>query len=620
MRLTRIAALAATFALSLSLAPVTPANAYAAVTIGTPDVSTPGHVKVRVSSADAPYVSLRIGDKNPIVRQVSGGYADFDLATWGFDTAVLSAGWCTDFYQWTCSTPTTQVAFTATQAPLTLTWPTDHFIGPGEGLEVTVDDPVGGGILRVVGDSFAQDLIRNDVTSLHPSEGFSGILQVYRCAGSRDPCVLLDESFQVSINRELTASVEGIYEDVIVDGTSAPDSTATLTMSDDFSDMSGPVVVNWTLWDLQTDQTLRSGTAQFQQTTGNTIRLDLDMDGLPDGRYGVGGTLSAPFEDFGTVSGQVTNNGSRTLDNTPPEVTILSAPKAVYPFPDMYRDGARFTVWAEDSSYTTFKATILNAQGVAIRTLVPQPEFYGAIYWNGKAKNGTITYGEHTVVLNVTDSFGNTTEAYRGNITVYPDRLEERTWSKKVKAKRTMGRWAGECSSFKSPSSHGWKKSLGLNSRTLCKKKSWEKSGVVAQYEQALPLPVSRYTKIRVRTYGAAGRSQPRSLAYIYLWNAAKQRWKTHAQLSSKARYYNVKTSNPEELFYGDRFLAWRVFTGGGARYDVRDFTIEGSYRVLRDPTTGAITPLRPAAHWRSRLLAGPSVTDLAAPPRVSAR
>lgn len=586
MRLTRIAALAATFALSLSLAPVTPANAYEAVTIGTPDVSTPGHVKVRVSSADAPYLSLTIGDEVQI-KAVTGGYADFDLETWGFGDALLRANACS---QWGCGGSETYREFTASQAIPSVQWSDDHIIGPGEDLLVTISDPAGGGELHASGLWDSQLLNRNG-PSIIELDDFTGNVTLSRCASDGRPCHTISSGIPVIINRSFNLSASEVTPTLISpDGTAGPDVTLTLATQDDLTTTTGPVTVDWAVHSLPAEAVIMSGQTTIEPSTPSTVQLPLDLEGLPDGQYRISGSSSAPFEDIGTVTGALGGDSRFTVDLTP--VTELMGPNFdtfVFPYPDGLANKARLQFGSQEPIST--RVTITDSHGTVTRVLQDGLANDHDIVWNGTDSRGAISYGEHTVTITTIDEAGNTADAYTGPLTVYPHE-----WVKvsrniaRISAVNTVARWAGPCSSFSSPSSHRWKKSLGLNTQTKCRKKSWRKSGISAVYRSALPLNSFRVAHVKIRAYGAGGKSRPRSLAYLQVWNAKKQVWERPVRLGPRAMYYRAYLRVPD-AFFSNRFFDWRVATWGGSRFDLKHFVVHARYDILRDPTTGATMP-----------------------------
>lgn len=257
-----------------------------------------------------------------------------------------------------------------------------------------------------------------------------------------------------------------------------------------------------------------------------------------------------------------------------------------YPAHDGFQDIALFEVLVDSPAKLTLQ--VIDAGGSIISESLTTGDARLLLSWDGTGPNYVGTYfGTYTVKLTLTDTLGVAEQIYNQPIKAFPHRITQKHMDVRMNGKDTVARWAGKCSTFKSPSSHGWKKSLALNSLTKCKKKTWRKSGVVAVYEAAMPANVFMWQWMQVRCYSAAGKKKPRSLAYMESWNPSKGEWVRPRQLRSKARYYAYTTIDVKATLYNDRYFAWRVYTAMGARYDLGHFLIRAQYVVLQDPQTG---------------------------------
>lgn len=586
----RIAAVGAAVALALSVIPVlsAPAQAITAPVISAVDTSTPGHAKFRVTT-DAAYVHL-IGTDVEKVVPTSGGVASFDLPVWGFKTLDLKAFACGPTPN-ICS-PTT--AMTSVSIPAqdvaSVTWDSDRFLGANETFSVTYHDTFGG--FLGVRDSLTGNwsFPSNDaVNELSFWQDGARDLTFVRCSTSWNFCRPASGTVNVYSNAEIPLTITGTLPKYVrPDTTTAPDVEIDFRDSEPDADQVTSLTISWALSGAQAS---RNGTKTVP-ITNHTAPLPLDLTGLPDGDYALSVQVSATSTLTDSLSWSANYSYGVVVDTRSPEVGIVEAPTAGawFPYVDQFRD-ARWVVQGDESFTVRLEARDDQGQLVATAHGGLIYEFDAAEFrWNGRGNQGRWITGPHTISLIAVDRAGNESLIDERTAMIYPHRLSSRETTIHATAKKTAWRWHGKCSSFKSPSSHHWAGSLALNSLTKCKKKTWKKSGLIAVYEKAIP-PALEYQKFRVMIRGASGKAKPGSLAFAQTWNARAGEFRRGA---AKLETHQLKNwvpfpNDPEAAIYNGRYVAWRVFTGAPARYDVGKSDLIVNYVVLAHPVTGAL-------------------------------
>ncbi len=145
----------------------------------------------------------------------------------------------------------------------------------------------------------------------------------------------------------------------------------------------------------------------------------------------------------------------------------------------------------------------------------------------------------------------------------------------------------------------------------MCIKK-WKKSGIGVI--NAIQLPAAQsYGTVSVSAFGGAAKAAKRSLAFLDMWQATTGTWVDATRLSNRVRAQPSSSQRAATAMYGKRFVAWRVLTGYGARYDLKNYTITVPYRVFIGGD-GAALPrtAKSLRHTPLKNLRGPLESDAA--------
>lgn len=574
------------------------APAHAAPNPTVSDVATPepGRVTATITS-DAPYVRVEMrdgaGGAYTFDDQVLAVAADthtaqLDRPTWGFPASTkIRVTDCTDPFTWSCDwAAADEETFAPVDVVPTITWSADTKVGPADDLfTVTASDPTGGGSLRAQtewagGDSNWWMLQRNGATALDLGDGSIDVT-IVRCSDAGTTCRAYDDlTTHVDVNRRVWGWVESVTPEVLgPDDTTAPDAQANLMLPEG-SDLTVELrVKDWVSGDV-----IEGFGGTFTDLTLDGDRretIPLDLTGIESGHYEMDGTVSYDDPDFGHLEGPI-NSSSFRVDATAPVVqSVRVSSSEIYPVKDGFKDTVNLTTNATDDAMIRSRWEIRNSAGTVVRALTSSAWWHtNEVVWNGKTSTGGIApAGKYTVHTIVTDAHGNSTVNDSAKITVSAKRLVNKTFTKTVPARGSMfDKFVGRCSKLATPAGRGWAGSMGLYTGTRCKGKG-DAMFVSTAHSARVP-DAFRYGTLQITAYGGAGKAEPRSLAYItYLHK--KSGWKNHVRLGSSVRGHRGAKVGADSYIFPDRSIGWGVYTGGGARYDIKNFTIKLTYTLL---------------------------------------
>ena len=491
------------------------------VVFSTPDVSRPGHVSGSVRT-DKPYVrvQLSVTAVQTDALPVTDGSATYDLPTWGFGSSWLRAVGCTTTAVSSCDTAaiTESESFEPRDVVPTVTWPKDRTITTYPTPTITLDDPDGGGSLRVVwvpddpsADNVEQDVDRNGTSDLtllasvdSNSDGVGdtsqvadgvGTLILKRCRAEKtvDPyhCQTLDASGTTAPTSPspLQVRLEVDHSYFAVGNVSTPGAlpnvsrptigagTRSLRLPVRVSDP-GVYQLTWSVVEWFGETQEWSHGAQRLDLTGTTTTLDLPLDPMPAGRYSVVTWLTRASSVGGSFATQILTaplggHPQFDVEDSPPSVTALvpSAPD-VFPATDGFRDTTGFTLTGQHEPWTDVSLRVTDdTTGTVVRTLhsgdfrnprvgpdAPREgDRVSLLAWDGRAADGApAPAGDYTATATVHDVYGNAREV-TAPLHVHAERLVRRSWTTTVTANsaRVSSR-AGRCSTLRAPASRKW--------------------------------------------------------------------------------------------------------------------------------------------------------------------
>ena len=525
--------------------------------LSTPDVSRAGHV-IGTVSTDRPYVRVQL---NTSVVQtealpVTGGSAAYDLPTWGFGSSTLRAVGCTTTAASSCDTEITETAtFRPKDVVPTVTWPKDRAITNDPTPTITLDDPDGGGVLRVVwvpddpsADNVEQDVARDGTSDLtllasvdSDSDGVGdtsqvadgvGTLLLKRCRASLavDPyhCQSLygigtNPPAPVQVRLEIDHSyyaVGQVSTPGALPNASRPTigaGTRSLRLPVRVSDP-GVYQLTWSVVEWFGETREWSHGAQRLDLSGTTTTLNLPLDPMPAGRYSVVTWLTRATAVGGSFATQILTeplggHPQFDVEDSPPSVTALvpSAPD-VFPVTDGFRDTTGFALTGQYEPWTDVSLRVTDdATGTVVRTLrsgdfrnpwvgpdAPRAgDRVSLLAWDGRATDGApVPAGDYTATATVHDVYGNASQV-SAPLRVHAERLVRRSWTTTVTANGArVSSSAGRCSTLRAPASRRWAGShlYGAGSIAGCRPRTSADRLVQVTSQVRLPaLPAATY-------------------------------------------------------------------------------------------------------------------------------
>lgn len=275
------------------------------------------------------------------------------------------------------------------------------------------------------------------------------------------------------------------------------------------------------------------------------------------------------------------------VDGTPPRIATKLSATTFYPVRDGYQD---FLLLSSTSNEWTRGKVEIVRNGTVVRRLSLQHYVAHEATFNGRSSSGQLLpAGTYVARFSLADDVGHVVTANR-TFTLSRKRLVTRHFRRTYTAASTIlrnGVLVERCSTLARPSARGWAGSLGFYSQTKCRRPA--DSAVLTVNGVYVPKSVqARYGKLRVTLYGggsARGVRRGRN-AYIVLTYSNRGndltaraqfdgRLGSHAgRLVSGADFVKKKTTKP--------YVVWGVGLSEGSNYDVKSYTVDLDYTVLR--------------------------------------
>ena len=552
-----------------------------------------GHVTGTVTTS-APYVRLVLrSSQGSVAHSVSAvpadtGAYDFDLETWGFpDETTLDVFQCASASATGCgSIPAVSRTFTPVDVVPSVTWSDIDHLGQENGpFQVTVSDPSGGGTLHPFGrpegstDRLLPPLAPGVTTDLDLADG-DWSLSIVRCAQGGSICRdYPSTTTHVAVNRVVTANVSIWSGAVAPDQTTAPDAEAHISF---VGSAGAEVSVSLTLRDASSGTPLPGGPTFESVLTPVDYRasLPIDLTGVPSGRYILAGTVSYDDPDFGHLEGTVTPLDDFEVDLDAPVIDqVAVSDPTVYPVRDGYLDSLAFTAKVSGDPLTT-RFEIRDSAGSTVRVLSTRDARKSVVNWGGRRANRELVEpGAYTVTAVSSDDLDNTATSEPVAFQVSWKQLHSHTFTRTVSAKASFAdKYVGRCSTLSFPADGGPKGSMGLYAGTKCH------GGARATFlstVHTMTLPEAfRYDTFQVSVKGGAAAAAPRSWAYLEYYDM-KDGWSHRERLYSPMTMHEGPEVKASRVVYPDRSVAWGLFTGDSARYDIREFTVHVTYTTL---------------------------------------
>lgn len=578
--------LAVTTGLGAGLLVGTPAQAAFTTTVSEPDTSRVGHVKAQVAT-DAPYAYTAIVDGATVLGRgsptsVSGGGLSVDQVTWGLRTDrsyTLQVHACPTISYSGCDV--TPVEFTPTDVAPEATWREDRLIGPGELPSVTISDPEGNQQFSVAWDvtPSSRHALGSGGGTFYGPEG-RHVVSLLRCSSLG--CNPTGQSAEFVLDRSFTPQPVWVEPEFVhPDDTSAPEGTIR------FSGMEGAdsYWLDYHLVRWSTGETVPGSERvipEIPHELGHQISVDLDLTGLPDGRYTLEGALGYDSPDFGTVTALVEHTSVPRIDTTDPTFSDVNVrTHELYPARDDYLDEYKVSMRTQERGGDAF-FEFRDSSGALVATAVDSLSGGVVGTWKGRDDDDNrVPAGTYTVRVRAVDRAGHTTVLPLGKVRVSDKRVRHIQAYITRSAKRSLvDSWTGRCSRIVSGGSRNWDGALGLVSNATCTSSTWRGSGVATV--QAVKAPrgwIGGQVSIHFRS--GAARTRPGSLAFGELWGA-EQAWIKGHNLASRIGWHGWHWFQDHKVLQENNRIYIRIATLAGHRYDIGDMNVAFEGAVLR--------------------------------------
>lgn len=302
---------------------------------------------------------------------------------------------------------------------------------------------------------------------------------------------------------------------------------------------------------------------------------------LPSGTYFL--YLSAEVD--AEVYGHMVASAARevTVDRAGP-VLVLYLPEGAtfYPATDSYRDALEYQVISDEEADVTVRATDgTGAQVWTSESFVANPDRRRVRKWTGRSQDGLLPEGTYLLTATGTDELGNVATA-KAKVRIDHARLRDSTKVVRVGAASSVVDRYTRCGSLRSPSSHGWRGSLGFLTDRRCGRKVSTASTLHRVRVPRIDGLVGP-RRVRVSMVGGASTSRPGSRIGIY-YLARDGQFRADDVFGPAVRRYDGQWLDEQRFVTqhrGHEVVTWSMGTGGGYGYDVREFILTLSFRVL---------------------------------------
>lgn len=460
-------------------------------------------------------------------------------------------------------------------------WPTATRIGGTNApYVVSVSDPGGTGVLFASFGGGTYGMERLDSfgeTTLHLSgESGIGVIVVMRCAtAAGDDCTYTDaRSPQVEVRNPTQLYYYTQFRDPIrpsADG--RPDTRVALHTNEPDGSL-----IDW--W-VEGTSVGRSGIPLRRDGEG-AITLPLDLVGLTTGTHHLRVRVTYDYPGFGPISSvnDPVHAMPIVVDTTGPGGRLTLSDRVLAPYRDHHLDQVWFDLGAR--RFTRYRIEVSRGDRI-VRTIrgTSGPNGGGGD-WDGTDDRGKVLPPGAYVLRGWTiDSLGNESAIGSARLRISPERLVRRTLRRTVTpAASVVDTTVGRCSRLARPAARGWRGSFGYYTNTRCTRRA--RDGIVGTVHRLRVPRAARYDTLRVSVFGGAARSRPGSQLFLDHLSVDRKWESRDARIRHHLGLHAGPGRSGEDLVQDDRLVYWAVYTGGGASYDVKSFTVTLTYDVLR--------------------------------------
>ena len=275
------------------------------------------------------------------------------------------------------------------------------------------------------------------------------------------------------------------------------------------------------------------------------------------------------------------------LDTVLPGFARVSASTStVFPVADGYHDAMVLSMTLSEP-VTRVQLRVYNPKGALVRVVASGARAMGtlSLSWNGRSATGAVLPAvAYTYQLEAFDRAGNERLTGKRPVNVSLKRLLKRSATKTVGAAASLRLdVSGACSRLGNPGVRGWVSSIGYYSLARCAATMPEDDVAGAEHQLRLPAAL-RYGTLQIAaTGGAAARGTGNVAAVVYAAGAADNptaRTRVFVLKPADATYVGPVVRASDYLT-NLRTAKWGTVTLGGARYDVKTYTVSWTYYVL---------------------------------------
>ena len=464
----------------------------------------------------------------------------------------------------------------AAEPELAVVWPSITTFNPDTtSYTFTVADTGAGSLTASWGDTSQPIGQSGEQTMTFPQDGDGSIL-IYRCIDQTGCRYTGISSPSLSVHRSLSAWIEKPSGTLPAGG-----SVSVLTMPD----LPG-VEVAWQLTPVRAGGEASAG--GFTASSDSSGHLDPPVVvplGTPDGDYTLTVTLDAEVEGYGPLRGS--HSASVSLDSTAPTTTLSVDRATIYFVQDGYQDTQ--VVHFSSSERGSSVLNVIDDSGKVLRRIgnySQRADVVKTVEWNGRVWEGMhIIDGDYRLQLLVTDRAG-FTSTQELPIELRREELATATFHRTVTAKGSLtSKHVGRCSTLRSPSPRGWRGSLGLYSQTRCTARSG--SAVQTYHGMYVPKAVlHRYDRVQVTVTGGGATGKRHKPAYLVLgYIRTGGAFASRRQFGPALGQHRGWRSEAQPLVFDKTtrpYVIWTTGLSAGSRYDIKSFTVDLSYTVLR--------------------------------------
>jgi hypothetical protein len=473
---------------------------------------------------------------------------------------------------------------------LTVTWPAATQINPNvTSYTITVSDSGPGNLFATTTwGGAATPVAHSGQTTVDFVDDGEGAVMIVRCPGDLGAdCVLTDAASPlIAVHRSVDLRS-------LTDGKRLSSSPGLLVVVPNVWPYDGlsDVVFDWSLVDAGGQQ---AASASDLARDPATFALAVEVpSGLSGGDYTLLVTAHGIFGG-GPVTSE-TLSTAVSIDTTMPEIVGATlASDVIFPVRDYFRDALEVDVTATETASLSFRllaedGTVLGDLPSRSASAAPSTTWV----WTGKLGRHIVDPGNYRVEVRAQDLAGNysdwtPTALFRVDLAEQKDVTVTTTVTPSTSV---FDRYVGKCSSLVSPSSHGWKGSLGYYSQTKCKSEKKTASVVVVWHAAWLPTPSvgdKSYHWVKVQAFGGAAKGHAKGAYMVMGYIDSKGAFDARKQLDRRARWHaGAKLSKMARFLWhqdGRAFFVWSNGLTAGSRYDIRSFKLQVNLRALVEP------------------------------------